>query len=403
MSTKKENLLVQKYGGSSLASTTRIKVVAEHILNSLNRAQNIIVVVSAMGDQTDDLLKNAQEISKTPPRREVDMLVSAGERISMALLSIALHELNVSAVSFTGSQSGIITDDTFGNARIKDIRPFRVEEALKRNQVVIIAGFQGVSENTKEITTLGRGGSDLTALALSATFKAKECEIYKDVDGVCTANPRLVKETKVIEHMSWKTLSELTWSGSEVLHPRAVDLATKRAIPIRIRSSFNFNHPGTLISESPSMEKLKVDAISALDKQINVQITSDKSILSDIYIECWKNGFVTQMLSSDQAQDKFHRTNLIISFEMLENLKKLATKNQWNLKTEETFFSLITIIGQGFFQNPELIQTIEKVSAEHSPIIHFDVKNSTFKIGVLPEQKKEVLNALHSALLSFFF
>jgi aspartate kinase len=229
-------VVVQKYGGSSVADVEKIRKVAEKVAARRRAGANVCVVVSAMGDTTDELLSLAHRVSAAPPRRELDMLLSAGERISMALLSMALQENGVPAISFTGSQSGIITTDAHASARIVEVRPLRVHAELEQGKVVIVAGFQGVSAR-KEVTTLGRGGSDTTAVALAAALGA-DCEIYSDVAGVYTADPRVVPDARRLDELSYEEMQELAQSGAKVLNAQAVEFARQRGIVIHARSTF---------------------------------------------------------------------------------------------------------------------------------------------------------------------
>ncbi len=229
-------VVVQKYGGSSVADVEKVRKVAQRIAAEKRGGREVCVVVSAMGDTTDELLALAKKVSAAPPRRELDMLLSAGERISMALLSMALQDLGVPAISFTGSQSGIITTDAHATARIVEVRPFRVEEELGRGKVVIVAGYQGVSA-MKEVTTLGRGGSDTTAVALAAALGA-DCEIYSDVAGVFTADPRVVPDARRIDALSYDEMQELAQAGAKVLNAQALEFAKERGIAIHARSTF---------------------------------------------------------------------------------------------------------------------------------------------------------------------
>jgi aspartate kinase len=228
--------VVQKYGGSSVADVEKIRKVARKIAATRREGKDVCVVVSAMGDTTDELLALAKQVSSAPPRRELDMLLTAGERISMAILSMALHELGVEAISFTGSQSGIITNDSHASARIVEVRPYRVQDELGRGKVVIVAGFQGVSYR-KEVTTLGRGGSDTTAVALAAALGA-DCEIYSDVAGVYTADPRVVPEARRLDALSYEEMQELAQAGAKVLNAQAVEFAKEKGIAIHARSTF---------------------------------------------------------------------------------------------------------------------------------------------------------------------
>jgi aspartate kinase len=249
-------LIVQKYGGSSVADAERIKRVAERIVAARKAGNDVVVVVSAMGDTTDELLDLAHRVSPLPPGRELDMLLTAGERISMALLAMAIHNLGLEARSYTGSQAGVITTSSHGRARIIDVTPGRLKAALDEGSVAIVAGFQGVAQDTKDITTLGRGGSDTTAVALAAALKADVCEIYTDVDGVFSADPRIVPNARHITQITYEEMLELAACGAKVLHLRSVEYARRAGLPIHVRSSYT-TKPGTLVTGS--MEDLPVE------------------------------------------------------------------------------------------------------------------------------------------------
>jgi aspartate kinase len=257
-------VVVQKYGGSSVADAERIKRVAERIVATRRAGHDVCVVVSAMGDTTDELLDLAQRVSPLPPPRELDMLLTSGERISMALLAMAIANLGHEARSFTGSQAGLITDSTHGRARIIDVTPGRITGALGDGAVAIVAGFQGVSQDTKEITTLGRGGSDTTAVALAAALGAERCEIYTDVDGVFTADPRLVPRARLVPRVSYEEMLELAACGSKVLMLRCVEYGRRYGVPIVVRSSYS-SEPGTLVtsvSEEASVEQAIISGVA---------------------------------------------------------------------------------------------------------------------------------------------
>ncbi|MEV6248253.1 aspartate kinase [Streptomyces sp. NPDC051742] len=243
-------LVVQKYGGSSVADAEGIKRVAKRIVEAKTNGHQVVVVVSAMGDTTDELIDLAEQVSPIPAGREFDMLLTAGERISMALLAMAIKNLGHEAQSFTGSQAGVITDSVHNKARIIDVTPGRIRTALDEGNIAIVAGFQGVSQDKKDITTLGRGGSDTTAVALAAALDAEVCEIYTDVDGVFTADPRVVKKAKKIDWISFEDMLELAASGSKVLLHRCVEYARRYNIPIHVRSSFS-GLQGTWVSNEP--------------------------------------------------------------------------------------------------------------------------------------------------------
>ncbi|MBC2875852.1 MULTISPECIES: aspartate kinase [Streptomyces] len=243
-------LVVQKYGGSSVADAEGIKRVAKRIVEAKKNGHQVVVVVSAMGDTTDELIDLAEQVSPIPAGREFDMLLTAGERISMALLAMAIKTLGHEAQSFTGSQAGVITDSVHNKARIIDVTPGRIQQSVDAGNIAIVAGFQGVSQDKKDITTLGRGGSDTTAVALAAALDAEVCEIYTDVDGVFTADPRVVKKARKIEWISFEDMLELASSGSKVLLHRCVEYARRYNIPIHVRSSFS-GLKGTWVSNEP--------------------------------------------------------------------------------------------------------------------------------------------------------
>jgi len=241
------SLVVQKYGGSSVADADGIKRVAQRIVSTRQAGDRVVVVVSAMGDTTDELIDLANQVSPVPPGRELDMLLTAGERISMALLAMAIANLGLEAQSFTGSQAGVITDSVHGRARIIDVTPGRIATALDGGAIPIVAGFQGVSQTSKDITTLGRGGSDTTAVALAAALNADVCEIYTDVDGIFTADPRIVVAARQIPRLSYEEMLEMAACGAKVLHLRCVEYARRYDLPIHVRSSFS-NKVGTWVS-----------------------------------------------------------------------------------------------------------------------------------------------------------
>ncbi|RBQ15693.1 aspartate kinase [Spongiactinospora rosea] len=247
-------LVVQKYGGSSVSDAASIKRVAQRIVTTKKAGNEVVVVVSAMGDTTDELLDLAQQVSPLPPGRELDMLLTSGERISMALLAMAIANLGHEARSFTGSQAGVITDSKHGKARIIDVTPGRISEAVRVGQIAIVAGFQGVSQDTKDITTLGRGGSDTTAVALAAALEADVCEIYTDVDGIFTADPRIVAAARQIPRISYEEMMEMAACGAKVLHLRCVEYARRFELPIHVRSSFSQREGTWVTSRRPEAD-----------------------------------------------------------------------------------------------------------------------------------------------------
>jgi aspartate kinase len=318
-------IVVQKYGGSSVADVTRIQQVAERIMRTKAAGYDVAVVVSAMGDTTDELLALARQVSRNPDRRELDMLLSAGERISMALLSLAIRERGGDAISFTGSQSGIITNDRHVDARIIEVRPFRVEDELARGRVVVIAGYQGVSYR-REVTTLGRGGSDTTAVAMAAALGAEWCEICSDVDGVYTADPRIVPAATRIPTLTYEETQELAEAGAKVLNAQAVEFAKEKGIAIYARAtasalpSVDPSSDGTVVRRyAPRMPGTVAGVASERDILV-LQASGDSAALIQLLDDCGVSGKQLQVASLGGAMDG---TTVIVSRENLHNEDRL--------------------------------------------------------------------------------
>ncbi len=265
------SLIVQKYGGSSVSDAQAVKRVAKRIAEARRAGNDLVVVVSAMGDTTDELLDLAAQVTPLPPQRELDILLTAGERISMALLAMAINNLGVKAKSFTGQQAGVITDAVHGRAHIVDVVPHRIRETIEKGQVAIVAGFQGVTAETNDVTTLGRGGSDTTAVALAAGLGADVCEIYTDVDGVFTADPRIVPTARKLERVTYEEMLELAASGAKVLALRSVEYARRYKVPIHVRSSFS-TRPGTLVIEEEAMEQPIISGVAHDRSQAKITV-----------------------------------------------------------------------------------------------------------------------------------
>ena len=267
-------LIVQKYGGSSVADAESIKRVAKRIVDTRRAGHDVVVAVSAMGDTTDELLDLANEVAPIPAPREMDMLLSSGERISMALLAMAIHSMGFDARSFTGSQAGMITDDHHGSARIVDVTPVRLREALDEGAIVIVAGFQGFNRDTRDITTLGRGGSDTTAVALAAALDADVCEIYSDVDGIYTADPRVIPRAQKLDHVSSEEMLELAANGAKVLYIRAVEFARRHGVLIHARSTFSSSEGTYVLGEG--MKNPREAEGEAMEEPIVAGVATDK-------------------------------------------------------------------------------------------------------------------------------
>jgi aspartate kinase len=318
-------IVVQKYGGSSVADVTRLRLVAERIMRTKAAGYDVAVVVSAMGDTTDDLLALARQVATNPDRRELDMLLSAGERISMALLSLAIRELGGDAISFTGSQSGIITNDRHVDARIIEVRPFRVEDELARGRVVVIAGYQGVSYR-REVTTLGRGGSDTTAVAMAAALGAEWCEICSDVDSVYTADPRLVPAATRIGTLTYEETQELAEAGAKVLNAQAVEFAKEKGIAIYARATASAlpgadpSSDGTVVRrDAPRMPGTVAGVASERDILV-VQATGSDTRLLELLDEC---GVAGKQLHVEALGAPTDGTTVIVSRENLHNEDRL--------------------------------------------------------------------------------
>ena len=318
-------IVVQKYGGSSVADVTRIRQVAERIMRTKAAGYDVAVVVSAMGDTTDELLALARNVSTNPDRRELDMLLSAGERISMALLSMAIRELGGDAISFTGSQSGIITNDRHVDARIVEVRPFRVQDELSRGRVVVIAGYQGVSYR-KEVTTLGRGGSDTTAVAMAAALGAEWCEICSDVDGVYTADPRVVPQATRVGSLTYEETQELAEAGAKVLNAQAVEFAKAQGIAIYARATASPlpgtdpSSDGTVVRRhAPRMPGTVAGVASERDILV-LQADGDATRLVTLLDECGVSG---KQLHTAALGGNADGTTLVISRENLHNEERL--------------------------------------------------------------------------------
>ena len=354
-------LIVQKYGGSSLADAERIKMVASRIVEAKRRGNKVVAVVSAMGDTTDDLIQLARRITENPRQRELDMLLTAGERISMSLVAMAIAEKGEEAISFTGSQVGIITDARHTRARILEIKADRLKQSLAQGKIAIVAGFQGVSLS-REVTTLGRGGSDTTAVALAVALEADACEIYSDVAGVYTADPRLVPQARKISYISYDEMLELASAGAQVLHPRAAGLAARYRIPVRCSSSFD-NDPGTLIGRKAEMERITVCGITH-ERNLAMLVLADVPRKSNI-----TNQVVAQMAEGDiPIKSFFHgapggkRVDLffVISESDLESarllVKRCLRKMRSGRLTINNRVGSVSIVGSGVGSEPGIIE-----------------------------------------------
>jgi aspartate kinase len=407
--------VVQKYGGTSVGSIERIKLVADHVAATRAQGVNVVVVVSAMGEQTDALIAMAQALSADPSRRELDMLLTSGERVTMALLSIALSERGLKCVSLTGSQSGILTDENHGNARIQKILGDRIRQGLSGGSIVIVAGFQGVSPKTKEVTTLGRGGSDLSAVALAAVLGAGRCELYKDVEGVFTADPRLVPGARKIASLPWYAMSELAWAGAGVLHARAAHVASRFGLTVEIRSSFKPHVRGTVVEPSTEsdvamsidkngMEQAIVHAITCKQHMCLLDIEADEDQAGKMHAGIlellWHHGeapVINQQVSG--------RLRLMVSEKAAQVLKEALATGRLGEKPMSVNLTLagtaaVGVIGNGFLQNPEQVAEAMAAAQKAGHVLLWDVRNQVLTIGVKDSEAAAVVKSLHDALIT---
>ena len=404
-------IVVQKYGGSSLADAESIKLVARRIVEAKRAGQDVVVAVSAMGDSTDDLLDLARDVSPVPPPRELDMLMTAGERISMALVAMAISDLGFSARSFTGSQAGVITDGVHGRAKIIDVTPGRITEALGKGHIVIVAGFQGVSQGTKEITTLGRGGTDTTAVALAAALGAEVCEIYTDVDGVFTADPRIVPTARKIDRISNEEMLELAASGSKVLHLRSVEYARRFDIPIHVRSSFS-QKVGTIVTDQPAPEGDAVEApiIAGVahdrsEAKVTVVGVPDRTGMAAQIFEA----VTLAQINIDMIVQNVSATDTgltDISFTLPKTDGTAAVEALQGIQDEVGFSSIqyddqigkLSLVGAGMRSNPGVSATFFKALANAGVNIEM-ISTSEIRISVITRDDllDEAVRAVHTA------
>lgn len=395
------SLIVQKYGGSSVANAERIFNVAGRILEAYREGNSVVVVVSAQGDTTDELIEKAAEINRNPSKREMDMLLSTGEQISMALLAMALEKQGSHVVSLTGYQAGITTDSNYGNARIKNIDTERIFVELDKKNIVIVAGFQGWNKYG-DITTLGRGGSDTTAVALAAALKADLCEIYTDVDGVYTADPRIVKNAGKLNDISYDEMLELASLGANVLHNRSVELAKKYGVNLVVRSSMN-KLPGTVIKEVGNVEKMLVRGVTRDSDiaRIAVMGIEDKpgmafKLFSMLSKEKISVDVILQSIGRDDTKD----ISFTVKKSDLNRVLEVINSNLGVLGAKEVKhsdrYSKVSIVGAGMVNNPGVASMMFEALFDADVNIHM-ITTSEIKISVLVDVQnaERAVNAIH--------
>jgi len=396
------NIIVQKYGGTSVGSVQLISKIAKSIVDIKNTGKHVIVVVSAMGKSTDELLDMAFSINKNPSSRELDMLLSTGEQVSISLLAMAIEALNEEAISLTGPQCGIMTDLHHKNARISEINTDRILKELNDNKIIIVAGFQGLNDN-HDIATLGRGGSDTTAVALAAALKAEYCEIYTDVDGVFSSDPRVVKNAKQIDEISYDEMLELAKLGAKVLHPRSVEMARNYSVPLYVRSSFNRENPGTKITEVKIMENYKVRGVTIDNEIARLSVTgvpdrpgiafrlfellSEKNIPIDMILQNLNHNSINDISFTVPIENLAESISIAAKFK--DEIQALSVEVKDNV-------SKLSLVGTGITSNPKIASKMFGTLYEMKINIEM-ISTSETKISCIIEtpDTSEALNKLH--------
>ncbi len=397
-------LIVQKYGGTSVADPDRIRAVAEHVAFTKRHGNDVVVVVSAMGKSTDNLIKLANDVSGVQPSRELDMLLSTGERISMTLVCMALAGVGIDAISFTGSQVGIITDTVHTKAKILEIKGDRVREALAQGKVCVVAGFQGVSTE-KEITTLGRGGSDTTAVALAAALGADSCEIYTDVTGVFSADPRIVPQARKLQSINFEEMLEMAGAGSKVLALRSVEFARNHNVPIQVRSSFTWE-PGTWItSQEPSMEDPIISSVvtDVSEAKVTVRKVPDRPGVSASLFEPLAQAnvnvdMIVQNTSTDGTTDisfTVPKADMKVALEIVESVAKQIGAAGI---AQDDAIAKISLVGAGMKTSPGIAAKMFRVLADSDVNIEM-ISTSTIRISVVvaAADLEKAARSLHTA------
>jgi len=397
-------IIVQKFGGTSVGSVTKIKNVARRVMEEVERGNDVVVVVSAMGKTTDELVTMAKEITDNPSKREMDMLLSTGEQVTISLLTMALLEQGQQTISFTGWQAGIQTEAVHGNARILQIDTKRMEAELQAGKVVVVAGFQGIDEEGN-ITTLGRGGSDTTAVALAAALKAQRCDIYTDVTGVFTTDPRYIKEARKLLSISYDEMLELANLGAGVLHPRAVEFAKNYHIPLEVRSSME-KESGTIIEEDATMEEnLIVRGIAFEDKITRVTVFGlprTLSTLSTIFTTLAKHHINVDIIIQTMTSEETTNLSFSIKSEVLQEALQVLESNKPNLEFErietEDGLAKVSIVGSGMVSNPGVAAEMFEVMANTGIQVKM-VSTSEIKVSTVINEQEMVkaVEALHVA------
>jgi len=397
-------IIVQKYGGSSVANPERIKAVAKRVSLCRKKGYDVVVVVSALGDTTDELVSLAALVSKNPPERELDMLMSTGEQVSVALLAMALHELGQDAISFTGAQVGIITDSSHTNAKILDVNTKRIKKELKRHKIVIVAGFQGTSLE-QEITTLGRGGSDMTAVALAKVLKASMCEIYTDVKGVYTADPRIVSNARKLESISYEEMLEMASLGAQVMQARSMEVAGKFNVPMKVRSSFSSEEGTVITKEGKVMEEVLVRGITVNKSEAKVTVCDvpDKpGEASRLFEKLAKAGINVDMIIQNVSRTLMTDISFTVEKKDLQKVQKIISKIIKEISAQGVQYdkniAKVSVVGIGMRSHSGVAAKMFHILASKKINIKM-ISTSEIKIScVVSEQEADkAVIALHKA------
>jgi len=398
-----KGLIVQKFGGSSVANVERIQYVAKRVVSYRKKGYDLVVVVSALGDTTDELIELASKINADPSDREMDMLLSTGEQISVALLAMAIHKLGFEAISFTGAQVGIITDTSHTRARIIKINADKIKEELTKGKIVIVAGFQGVTLN-QDITTLGRGGSDLTAVALAKELKASECEIYTDVEGIYTTDPRIEQRAKKLAAVTYDEMLEMASLGAQVMQARSIEVAKKFDVPIHVRSSFSESSGTMIIKEVKRMEDVVVTGVTLNKNEAKITVCDvpDKpGVAAKIFKELSSNGVNVDMI----VQNVSHIRQTDISFTVtkaeaqktLKITRKVAKAIKSGEVLEDVDIARVSIVGVGMKSHPGVAAHMFDILAKNKINIEM-ISTSDISISCIIKKKfaETAVKALHS-------
>ncbi len=398
------NLIVQKFGGTSVANVERIRNVAQIITDTYERGNDVIAVVSAQGDTTDDLIKKAAEITSKPSSREMDVLLSTGEQISMSLLAMAIEELGYPVISLSGWQAGFLTEATHGNARIKKINTERLQNELDKKNIVIVAGFQGINRYD-DITTLGRGGSDTSAVAIAAALKADKCEIYTDVDGVYTTDPRIVPNAHKLDEITYDEMLELATCGANVLHNRSVEMAKKYSVKLEVRSSINSDVPGTEVKEVCKVEKMLIKGV-AMDNDVArisvLEVPNQPGIAFKLFSALAAEKVNVDIILQSVGRNGTKDISFTVSTAHKQQALKVSEEFKEIVGAKEIVFkdnvSKVSIVGAGMLSNPGVAAKMFEALGESNINISM-ISTSEIKISVLidQDQAKRAVNVIHDA------